>query len=247
MSANRGSGPGRRGAGEAHAQLLGPLAGLGVEVPDHLDVVGDEPDRRDDHGRDARGVQRRRGGRRRPAPATAPAAGPERDCHTTSYSASAELRRPPAGRPRRPAASSGARPRPGVPAAASAAAGTECAVNTSRARSRTAAGSVARAARTASAFAATNSGWSKKCRSFTSSGAPVADGLAGPRDVLVVLPAGRVAAVGAGGEHERPAHAVAGHLGDGVLDQRVPVAVAEVHRQVGALAGRPRSARGCGR
>jgi hypothetical protein len=58
-----------------------------------------------------------------------------------------------------------------VPAAASAAVGTECAVNTTRAWSRTAAGRVARAALTASAFAATNAGWSKKCRSFTSSGA----------------------------------------------------------------------------
>ena len=45
-------------------------------------------------------------------------------------------------------------------------------MNTSRAASRCSVGSVANAARSASALAATNPGWSKKCRSFTSSGAP---------------------------------------------------------------------------
>jgi hypothetical protein len=44
-------------------------------------------------------------------------------------------------------------------------------VNTSRARSACAAGSVAHAARTASAFAAMNCGWSKKCRSLINRGA----------------------------------------------------------------------------
>ena len=60
------------------------------------------------------------------------------------------------------------------------------------------------------------------------------DGLAGARDVLVVLAARRVAAVRARREHEAVRHPVAGHLGDRVLDERVPVAVAEVDRQIGA-------------
>ena len=59
-------------------------------------------------------------------------------------------------------------PLAGRPALASADTGTECAVNTSRASGPTSAS----AARTASAFAATNAGWSKKCRSRTRSGAP---------------------------------------------------------------------------
>ena len=79
--------PGGRGPGEAHAQLRGLLARLVVEVPHHLDVVGDEPDRRHHHRAAPPPRATRRGGRRCPAPATAPAAGPERDCQTTSYSA----------------------------------------------------------------------------------------------------------------------------------------------------------------
>ncbi len=58
--------------------------------------------------------------------------------------------------------------------------------------------------------------------------------VAGPRDVLVVLPAGGVAPVGAGREHEGPAHPVLRHLRHGVLGVRVPVAVAEVDRQLTA-------------
>ncbi len=45
-------------------------------------------------------------------------------------------------------------------------------MNTSRASSRSSAGSVAAAAPMASAYISTNSGWSKYCRSFTNSGAP---------------------------------------------------------------------------
>jgi hypothetical protein len=56
-------------------------------------------------------------------------------------------------------------------------------------------------------------------------------------DVFVVLPATRVATPRRGGEHHRAVHPVGGHRGDGVLHGRVPVAVAEVHRQVQLGAG----------
>src|SRR4051812_3093927 len=36
---------GGRGAGDAQPEPFGRLGGLDVEVPEHLDVVGDEPDR----------------------------------------------------------------------------------------------------------------------------------------------------------------------------------------------------------
>ena len=42
---------------EAHAQLGGLLRGLVVQVPDHFEVIGDEPDRADRHRADALAVQ----------------------------------------------------------------------------------------------------------------------------------------------------------------------------------------------
>lgn len=63
-------------------------------------------------------------------------------------------------------------------------------------------------------------------------GRVVADGGAGAGDVLVILPAPRIATPGRGREHQGVAHPVAAHGRDGVLDHRVPVAVAEVDRQV---------------
>ena len=55
---------------------------------------------------------------------------------------------------------------------------------------------------------------------------------AGPGDILLVLGAPRIPTPGRGAEDRRPADAVGLHLGHGVLDERVPVAVAEVDRQV---------------
>ncbi|SKZ95837.1 Uncharacterised protein [Mycobacteroides abscessus subsp. abscessus] len=54
----------------------------------------------------------------------------------------------------------------------------------------------------------------------------------GTGDVLVILTASRVAAPGGGREHEHPPMTVGVHLLDGVLDHRLPVAVAEVDRKV---------------
>ena len=51
-------------------------------------------------------------------------------------------------------------------------------------------------------------------------------------DVLVVLAAGRVAAVRAGREDQHAPRSGLSQLGEGVLDHRRPVAVAEVHRKV---------------
>jgi hypothetical protein len=53
----------------------------------------------------------------------------------------------------------------------------------------------------------------------------------GPVDVLPVLPARRVSAVGAGGEAERTRHAVVAHPRNGVLQHRVPVPVPPVRRE----------------
>ena len=53
----------------------------------------------------------------------------------------------------------------------------------------------------------------------------------GPVQVVLVLPAPRVRRVGRRHEDQRPPHAVRAHGRDGVLDQRVPVAVAPVDRQ----------------
>ena len=61
---------------------------------------------------------------------------------------------------------------------------------------------------------------------------PVPDRCPGPGQVVLVLPAPRVRRVGARHEHQRAPHPVAPHGRDRVLDQRVPVAVAPVDRQV---------------
>ena len=55
--------------------------------------------------------------------------------------------------------------------------------------------------------------------------------LAGPGDVLLVLRAPRVATPGRGAEYRCAGDAVRFHRRDGVFDERIPVAVAEVHRQ----------------
>ena len=52
-------GVGRTGPRERDARRVGLRAQLGVEVPHHLDVVGNESDRADDDGRGA-GVGQRR-------------------------------------------------------------------------------------------------------------------------------------------------------------------------------------------
>ena len=59
----------------------------------------------------------------------------------------------------------------------------------------------------------------------------LADLGARPRDVLEVLAAARVGAVGGGEERERARDAVVGHLPQRVGQQRVPVAVPPVDRQ----------------
>ena len=59
----------------------------------------------------------------------------------------------------------------------------------------------------------------------------------GSRDILAILPAAGIRAVGGRDEEEDVAHAVSTHGRDGVLQKRVPVAVAEVDRQVDAVLG----------
>ena len=54
---------------------------------------------------------------------------------------------------------------------------------------------------------------------------------ASARDVLLVLGASGVAAPGRGGEDRGPPDAVGLHLRDGVLDERFPVPIAEIHRE----------------
>ena len=61
---------------------------------------------------------------------------------------------------------------------------------------------------------------------------PLGDSSSGPCDVLVVLPAPGVPAPGGRREHSGVADPVPGHGLGGVLDERVPVPVAEVHRDV---------------
>ena len=91
---------------------------------------------------------------------------------------------------------------------------------------------VAAASAIDSANISTNSGWSKYCRSLTSSGARSPAAVAAAGDVLDVLSAAGVATPRRRGEHRRATNTVVAHGRDGVLDVRLPVAVAEVHRQV---------------
>ena len=64
---------------------------------------------------------------------------------------------------------------------------------------------------------------------------PGADRLLGVEDVLPVLAAPRIRRVGGREERERALDSVTGHLAERVGQERVPVAVAEVDRQVDAV------------
>ncbi len=67
---------------------------------------------------------------------------------------------------------------------------------------------------------------------------------AGLCDILQVLPTGRIRAVTAGDECQRPFHAIAGHLGHGVGQQRLPVAIAPIHRHPRTMSVQFRPQRG---
>ena len=64
-----------------------------------------------------------------------------------------------------------------------------------------------------------------------------AGGLPGTSDVLLVLGASRIATPSRGAENRDARNAIGCHRCDGVLDERIGVAVAEVHRQILATVG----------
>ncbi len=68
-------------------------------------------------------------------------------------------------------------------------------------------------------------------------GRPLADRGPGPVDVVEVLPAARIGAVGGGDERKCAADPVVGHTRHRVGQERVPVAVAPVDGQVGPAGG----------
>ena len=80
-------------------------------------------------------------------------------------------------------------------------------------------------------------GWLKKCRILSIARGARAHLLPGRLDVVEVLAAARIGPVRRGHERDRVAHAVRGHLGDGVGQVGMPVPVAPVQRQVQPAGG----------
>ena len=123
-------------------------------------------------------------------------------------------------------------PSDGGPDARSALDGTECAVNTVRMPGRVAQGRVRRA--DAVRHRRDEQRVVEELADLHQFGGTCTDRRAGALDVLVVLAARRIAAVRARREDQDPASAGRGQRRQRVLDHRMPVAVAEVHRQVDA-------------
>ena len=122
-----------------------------------------------------------------------------------------------------------------------------------RARRGAPPGCCASASRTRSAFASTKPGVVVERAQLQHLGRAGADRLLRAVDVLAVLPAARVRAEGRGEERERASARPASRISRSVsVEERVPVAVAEVDRQVDPVRARararaPRSARGSAR
>ena len=88
-----------------------------------------------------------------------------------------------------------------------------------------------------STFASMKPGWLWKRRSFDTSGASSPERLLGVEDVLPILATAGVRAERRREERQRLSNAVVAHLPERVDEQRVPVAVAEVDRELDRVFG----------
>ena len=80
-------------------------------------------------------------------------------------------------------------------------------------------------------------GWLKNTRSLSICGAVGPDFCLCARDVLAILPAAGIRAERAGDERQRAAHAVGRHLPQRVGQQRMPIAIAPIDRQLRPVLG----------